>query len=292
MSYYETNYPNLNEVVFVTIDNFTDDAIYCRLVEYKNKEGFLPITELDKKVQPNPKKHFSEKKVYPMIVMDVDAAKGVIDVSYRRIKEIDREKYLEKFDYFSRIYRLTTEISLLYNMLMDNILPFTMWRVLQKDSIENSKEIHDMILDNPASYVETIIADNPIETKKILENIESRITRTQLIIHQNFELAVACNEAVNVLKNILSYTDDRLTVEYVNAPKYRIVVNGKTEQECDDKLRKCLNTLQERVGSDRNKIMFKIEKKVIVKERELCIKYLDRVACGSLVVRRTSGEAT
>lgn len=89
MSYYETDYPNLNEVVFVTIDNFTDDAIYCRLVEYKNKEGFLPITELDKKVQPNPKKHFSEKKVYPMIVMDVDTDKGVIDVSYRRIKEID-----------------------------------------------------------------------------------------------------------------------------------------------------------------------------------------------------------
>lgn len=188
---------------------------------------------------------------------------------------------------------MTTEISLLSNMLMDNILPFTMWRVLQKDSIENSKEIHDMILDNPASYVENILANNkPIETQRILENIESRITRTQLIIHQDFDLAVACNGAINRLKEILSYSDDNLIVEYVNAPKYRIVVNGKTEQECDDRLKKCLNTLQERIGSDKNKIMFKVGNKMVAKERELCIKYLDRVACGSLVGRRPSGEAT
>lgn len=293
MSYYEADYPNLNEVVFVTIDNITDDAIYCRLVEYKNKEGFLPITEYDKKVNnSNPKKHFSENKVYPMItvpIFDEDTGEamicdksGIINLSHRRIKQCDHEDLLKKFDYFSKIYRLTREISLLSNILMDNILPLTMWRVLQKDNIENSKEIHDMILDNPSSYVESIVTNKPIETKKILENIESRITRTQLIIHQEFELAITSNRAINVLKEILNYSDDNLTVEYVNAPKYRIVVNGKLEQECDDKLKKCLNVLQERVGSDRNKIIFKIGNKFVAKERELCIKYLDRVACSSL----------
>jgi translation initiation factor 2 alpha subunit (eIF-2alpha) len=274
MSYYETDYPSLNEVVFVIIEKFTNDAIYCRLVEYDNKQGFLPITELDKKVQPNPKKHFTEKKVYPMIVMNVDIDKGVIDVSYRRIKECDREKYLEKFDYFSKIFRLTREISLLSNILMDNILPLTMWKVLQKDTIENSKEIYDMILDNPSSYMENIVTDKPMEAK-ILENIESRITRTQMTIHQEFDLIIACNGAIDVLKNILNYSDDNLIIEYVNAPKYRIVVNGKTEQECDITLQKCIHVLKERTLNS-HKIMFKIGNKTVVKERELIIKYLTK----------------
>jgi translation initiation factor 2 subunit 1 len=278
MSYYAKEYPKVDEVVCVTISRIEKDALYCKLIEYEDKEGFLPITGLNRKSHYNPKKYFKENKIYPMTVMRVDENKGIVDLSYNRIKSDDeKKKYVEKFEYFSKIFKFTHEISLLSDLLMDSILPTTMWRVLQKDDIDNSKEIYTSILDNPAAYIEDIITAHPNVAQRALDNIESRITRTYMTVHQEFNLNAICTNAINVLKEILTYPNDEVKLEYVNAPKYRIIVEGKTEDECDLKLERCIDHLNNTI-SERTGIIFNIGNKTVAKEKEIFIRNLPRDA--------------
>ena len=281
MSYYEKEYPDVNEVVYVRITKIQDDSIYCKLIEYGDKEGFLPITDLDKKSQANPKKYFNENKIYPMTVMRINKNNGTIDLNYNRIKADEREKYVEKFEYFVKIFKFTSEISLLSNLLMEKVLPATMWKLVQKCDINNSKEIYNTILDDPASYMEDITSNYPDLAKKTLDNVESRITRSRMIIHQEIKLFVTCQNAINVLKEILSSSSEdiaqNIKIEYVNAPKYRIVVEGKTNNECDEKLNNCLESIKKKINGN-NSITLNMGSKTTVKENEITFKNLAKHA--------------
>lgn len=279
MHYYENDLPTINEIVFVKVYKIGKDAIYCKLIEYGNAEGFLPKTELDKGTYNNAEGVFKEKKIYPMAIIPIfDATtgealiadkNGTIQLSYRRVKICERDDYVRKFEYMAKIYRLTNEIATLSNTTLDVVLPVTMWKYVQKSDLNNTKELYTAILDNPQSYVKNIP-----ELSKAIENIESRITRTSMTVHQEFEFVVLCNNAVDVIKEILDHKDNDSTVEYVSAPRYRIVVEGNSEKECDDKIKKCITLLKSRIVD--RKIIFEITTRKIIKEREVSLKFLQQ----------------
>lgn len=292
MSYYENDLPTINEIVFVKIYRITDEALYCRLIEYGGQEAVLPKTELDKKTYNSAERIFDDKKTYPMCVTSVDAVKKTVDLSYRKVKPCHRDDYLKKFDFVVKIYRLTTEIATLSGVSIDAVLPMTMWKVFQKDDLDNSKDIFYSILDNPKSYLQWLESDIVVSVsatdqrekiqcccikdgKNIIQNIESRITRTSTTVHQEFEFLVLCNNAIDTIKEILNYKTDNGVIEYVNAPKYRIVVEDKTEKLCKDRIQECIDIIKSRIGD--KKINFSVGNYKIVKQCDVLYKFLEKV---------------
>src|SRR3989344_5118505 len=283
MSYYGSNYPKQWEIVYVTISHFSDDKggiIYCKLVEYENKEGVLSTKELDKDMAKNPKKSLTENKIYPMIVTAVDENREWIELTYKRIKKKEREIYLDKFNYISKIYGLTKELSQFTNIMINDILPVTMWRVLSKDDLDDSRDKFYTIMEDLKSYVEPIMHTHPDQVNQFLQNAQSRIINTRMTIHQEFDICVICCKAVEILKNILYYDNDRddsIKIEYVNAPKYRIIVKGTAENECDIKLQKVLDLLKCRINENDtsgNGIKFNLGDKKTIREKEIIVKRL------------------
>ena len=51
-------------------------------------------TEMEKKIYYVKRKYFNFKKVYPMLVMDINFDKETIDLSHKRIKSDNRDKYI------------------------------------------------------------------------------------------------------------------------------------------------------------------------------------------------------
>ncbi|ATZ80727.1 eukaryotic translation initiation factor eIF-2 alpha [Bodo saltans virus] len=272
-TYYGNDYPKSNEVVFVVISEFSDDSIYCDLVEYGCKKGLLQRKELDKKIRYNPKKHFFENKVYPMLVLDVDELHGHIDLNYSRIKEKEREQYMENFNYFSKLYNMMHEFIVLSSLNSGLIYPQTLWKFLQKDNIDNSRELFLSIMDEPGIILDEIKNEHPNEVTNYLIDLEPRIIKTSMFINQEFKLALTCSNAVDALKEILRINNPDFKIEYINAPKYRIIAEGKTQQECYEKIEKCLEEIKKNMDRFQNKVIFCLGEKKIIKEREISIKY-------------------
>ncbi len=310
MSYYENNYPEINEVVYVKINSFSEHGIYCNLIEYNNKEGFLQNTELDKKIYYDRKKYFNFQKVYPMLVTDINFDKGHIDLSHCKIKAEDRDKYIKYFDYLSKIYRLSEEFSKVSQLSLNDILPLTMWKFVKKDNIENSQKTFKSILEKPQNFIDHAKDIYPAQSLEFVDNLSSRITSTTMTLYRNFNMTFYCDNAIDEIKKILDFSDVQTNVklEYVNAPIYRLIVECKFDFEDKrnniieksielhnmkikngekidyvkilgdiqvDEFTKIENLIKERIKD--KKIKFEIGDTLLAKEKEITVKYLQKV---------------
>jgi translation initiation factor 2 subunit 1 len=310
MTYYSNTFPEIDEVVFVTISSFSENGIYCTLIEYDNKEGFLTNQQIDKKIYYERKKYFNYKKVYPMMVININFDKGYIDLSHRRIKSDERDKYIKYFDYVSRMYRLTEEFSKISKLAVTDLLPLTMWKFIKKDEIEHSHKKFRTILQKPHEFVSDAKKVYPSESNDFLDNLSSRITSSTLTIHQHFDMIIYCNNAISEIKNILNFPDEfgkNVKVEYINSPTYRLVVECKFDDERNDIIDKYIDIHKEKINKkeknhsdlvqlggdlyvdDINKyieyikeivkdknIQFELGDMFLIKDREITVKYLPK----------------
>lgn len=274
MSYYENEYPEIDEIVYATVNSVSEHGVYFNLIEYNNKEGFLMESEMMKNIHYIKEKYFVKNKVFPLMVIRIDYDNQEIDLSHKRIKPEDRDMHIKYFKGMSNIYKITEEFSRHANLIMKNVLSLTMWKHVKKNDIANSDRKFRAILENPKNFLEEVTKIYPNETEKYIENVSTRITSTNLVIEQFFELKVYCENAISEIKDILNYNhDDTIVIEYINAPKYKIVITGKDNFECDQKLQDFLNYINEKIA-DKN-IVFNLGEKQ-TKDRDLSIKYLPK----------------
>lgn len=327
MMYYKNEFPEIKEVVFVKINDYSENVIYCSLIEYGNIEGILTDSEIDmkffqkkmdrflsdsdikKKLFNVKKKYFSQSKIYPMMVIDINFNDNIIDLSHKAIKPEDRDKYIKQFHYMTLIYKLTEEFSKISKIMMSELLPHTMWKLISKNELENSQRKFTKLLEKPHEFISHTKEIYPSESNDFLDNFVSRITCTTCIIHQLFSLKVYCENAIEVLKQILIIDDidENIKIECIKPPIYRFVIKceiddeqydlinkyieeheenikNETVKQCDfikigneiniEPLNKFIHLLQDKIKmKNKNKeICFELLNKFLVKEKEITVK--------------------
>jgi len=284
MGYYEFEYPDKGEIVFVKLNKFSDSCIYFDLVEYDNVEGFLNLAEMDKKLLWDKKylKHFVFDRIYPMYVIDLDDENEnnvKIDLSYKRISEEEKKIQLRYYDYIVKFYRLVMEFSQISNIDINTLLPLSMWNIIKKENIEEGPVLFKKILENPELFVEKTKEKYSGESQKFIENIKSRITSTNMEMQQNFNLTVYSRNAIAELKNILAFDsnelrNDNIDIYYTSAPKYKFIVLGKNNDECKIKIDKWIDLIRDRTRG--KNVEFNVDEEIVViKEREINLKFLE-----------------
>lgn len=309
MSYYENNYPEINEVVYVKINSISEHGIYCNLIEYDNKEGLLQNTEMSKYIYKDRKKYFNFTKVYPMLVININFDKNHIDLSHSKIKNDDRDTYIKYFDYMTKIYRLSEEFSKISQLALSDVLPLTMWKFIKKDDIENSQKTFKSILEKPNNFIDHTREIYPTQSLKFIDDLSSRITSTTMTLYKNFNMNFYCDNAIDEIKKILDFTnvETNVKIEYINAPTYRLIAECKFDFEdkrnntieksielhnekikngeksdfikiIDDiyieEFNNMINLIKSRIKD--KKINFEIGDTLLAKEREITVKYLPK----------------
>lgn len=309
MSIYNKKIPNVNDVVYITIEGFSESGTYCRLIEYDLTDGFILNTELDKWSRDDKKltrvsdqKKFKEKQIYCATVLavnmkniknsesskydedlnDNDVNNGVasIDLSYKKIPLNLREKMVENFGYVMKIKQLCDEFVFFSKLPFDIIYDNTI-RKINFNQL-NAKELYYNILKNPEILISELRKfEDSIYNQQcddFFENLKSRITYTKMSIEQYFELLIYDTDAINKLKDILTYESDPNTkVECVSSPKYKIISEGYTINECNSNINKCFELLK--IKTEKYKAIIKLQEKNdeagIIKQQDIYIKSLN-----------------
>ena len=309
MSIYNKKIPNVNDVVYITIEGFSESGTYCRLIEYDLTDGFILNTELDKwsrddkrLTRVSDQKKFREKQIYCATVLAINMKNinmknindnqntndntnnGVasIDLSYKKIPLNLREKMVENFGYVMKIKQLCDEFVFFSKIPFDIIYDNTIRKINFNQS--NAKELYYDILKNPEILIlglrkfEGDIYNQQCDD--FFENLKSRITYTKMSIEQYFELLIYDTDAINKLKDILAYEPDADTntkVECVSSPRYKIISEGYTINECNSNINKCFELLKTK--TEKYKAIIKLQEKNdeagIIKQQDIYIKSLN-----------------
>lgn len=276
MTYYGKKIPNIDDIVFVNIIEYSTSGTYCKLIEY-GLEGFILNTELDRKVY-NPKKVFKIGEIYPVLVLAVTLTENNeyhIDLSFKKINQEDRQMLLDKFVTIQKIYNISKECSIITGLELNIVLEKTMWVLFKNDHLSDPKKIYFDILNDPSIFVKKIIEKYPDESKKFILDIKSRISTTNMTVDQKFELIVCEENAIDKLKEILLSSFNNVQMKCISSPVYVASTSGNDKQKCDEILDECMCEIKKKI--DKYNCIYREKDRVIAKEQEYSLKPLQLV---------------
>lgn len=261
MRFYSNEFPNIDDIVYVKFNKIsTKYGIVVDLIEYNNIEGMIINSEIQKK-KTNAAKLF-RNKIIPCLVLNVDQIKGYVDLSYRRVLEEEKQKYQRQYPAIEKIVKIGEDILTLYEIYKK-----------ETNSIENKKMIYEQIIwkifennkkiNNYDKVLEEIIS-NPQYLFKYSENLQQdfidryinlhkqRIKVTELNVLKDFKLQILSENGIDKLKIILMSIipddlKDKIKVECVASPIYRLNIIGKDNEEINNYIIKINDIVNEKI---------------------------------------------
>ena len=97
MSIVKKDYPEEGEFVVGTVKNVQNFGAFISLDEYPGKEGFIHIAEIATGWVKRIRNHIKEKQKVVCKVMHVDAAKGHVDLSLKRVNEHQKRDKIQEW---------------------------------------------------------------------------------------------------------------------------------------------------------------------------------------------------
>lgn len=270
--------PAINDIVFVEITKFSGTNTYCRLLEYNDLEGFVPITELDRKVL-DPEKQFKFNIIYPMVVLSViqsgDGNQSV-DLSYKKVQKDTRSDLLLKFGNIKKLYGILEEFCFLTQVPFDvaqQLILFPKFEMSAQQYLTNADLQYKQYLKNPSEFFADVDQSIQPQILTFVENMKNRLTITKMIVYQQFRLWVMQDNSLEILKSVLLYKGDGYEIEYVSSPKYQFTINCENEEERQNILTNFLSYISEQ--QKMYKIKFELDESQVVKDQEFILRPLN-----------------
>ena len=273
MRYHQKFLPSPNDIVFVSPVSFSENGVYCKLLEYDGIEGLILSTEIVRKWtdSKNNQKTFKYDHVYPVLVMEADDKH--IDLSYRKIAPDERDGYVLNFEKFKKIVQLVDELVWAENLNEENMYEQYVWPAMSGDHFL----LYNNILKNPDSLVDMYLGDEREKIQRFADNLRKRVTKTDIIMSRDFQLYVFETDGINKLKTILSSNfgpDSKIEIRYVCSPRYQIIVSGQDEERINTMIEEAMKVLENNAIPFKNSLTFD-ENNVVVKKMECSLKPLN-----------------
>lgn len=125
--FYERAIPEVGEVVTCMIVEVTDTAAYVHLIEYENRKGMIPFTELSNRRIRSINKHVKVGKQETVSVMRIDAGKGYIDLSKKQVTPAEKKKAEEHFHSSKLVMTIMRHLAAQVNLPVLTVMETIAW---------------------------------------------------------------------------------------------------------------------------------------------------------------------
>ncbi len=280
MQFYRNKLPKLDDYVMVKITNHDSEiGIHCELIEYNNIPAVIMNTEISK-YKINYAKKFPIGKIIPCIVYMIDDTRGHINLSYKKITD-ELSLKLENI-YFDKyhIYKLFMDI----NNFCDNkdFVNDMLWNcfnfIEDSEDVESYKTYYNKILDNcnlifNFDYNKNFSKDKQDE---IINNFESRIKKTDVVIEQQFNLTLLENNFIEKINKIFYDIDLEKKIKLVcnSSPNYSLIVTAENINEAKNIINMFFEKLKNNLSNYKYLLTCDTNDFKIIKDRILSISYL------------------
>jgi translation initiation factor 2 subunit 1 len=237
----KTGFPQDEELVLCTVTGVNPHSVFCTLDEYGGRTGMIHISEVAPGRIRNIREFVQEGKKVVCKVLQVNAEKGHIDLSLRRVNEgqkrtklnqIKQEQLAEKIiEYTAK--QLGESTLTLYNKLAEKLAPqfgtiFAAFEQASQDQIN---------LEN--------IVDKKI-AKLLTDAIKQRIKPPEVTIGGDLKLSSYSPNGVQEIKDTLSLAVKAgVQVKYMGAGTYHFQVIAEDYKEAEKKLKAGLDPVMD-----------------------------------------------
>eukprot|EP00388_Colpodella_angusta_P011741 GDKJ01029946.1.p1 GENE.GDKJ01029946.1~~GDKJ01029946.1.p1 ORF type:complete len:326 (-),score=105.19 GDKJ01029946.1:133-1086(-) len=164
LRFYESKFPEVDEVVMAVVTSIEDIAVYVELLEYNNAPGMILMSELHKRRFRSIQKIVKVGNHESVMVIRTDEKKGYIDLSKRRVNSEDIAACEERYSKAKAVQTIIRHIASVTGKTVLELNEKITWPLAKKygneheafrmaaidnsifDSLSLSDEVKDMLL--------------------------------------------------------------------------------------------------------------------------------------------------
>ncbi len=254
------NVPRVGEHVIAYITKVSRFGAYCRLLEYNDLEVFLPIREVSSGWIKNIREHVHEGQKVVASILFYDKDKGTIDVSLKRVTQGQAKEKLRAYNLEKRFAGLFAQSVKMAGLSGEKA------SLVQKALTEfpNYTELMDGAMSGSDSFKSSTL---PKKLKDMLiENFEASKKKRRYVVAYTMRLSTfnTLSGATELRDIISSVKQLGIEVNYIGAPRYRLVAEGEDYTKAEEKIKQASQLIQSKL----KKGVFEMEKEKLKKAKE------------------------
>jgi|TARA_B100001964_G_scaffold211924_1_gene247604 translation initiation factor 2 subunit 1 len=232
-------FPEEDELVICTVTKVQFHSVFVNLDEY-GKSGMIHISEVSPGRIRNIRDYVKEGKKVVCKVLRINREKGYIDLSLRRVTETQRRSKVDGIKQEQKAEKilefvakdLNLDVKKLFEEITNNISKkyASLYDFFQQ-VVTDSNAINDAGIDAKAA-------------KKLEEAIKSRIKEVGVKIEGKLKLTSCASNGIDVVKEALKKAaesgKESISIKYLGAGSYNVVVNAKDYKAAEKLLKEAL----------------------------------------------------
>ena len=251
-------FPEEGEFVICTVTNIPYNSVFAKLNEY-GKSGLIHISEISPGRIRNIRDYVVEGKVIVCVVLRINQERGYIDLSLRRVNEMEKKKKIERIKQEQKAEKIIEnyakpkklDVEKYYHQIADPILKkYEYVHSAFYDVVEKKATLEELgVPKDIAKEFESVV----------LEKIHPKVVSVEGTI----KIEIYSEDGVEVVKKIMAkHEDERTTLLYEGGGKYRISIKSKDYKKAEKLLKEKIEAMEKETEQIKGKFEFnRIEKK-------------------------------
>lgn len=248
MYYKKQGFPEDGELVFCTVTSVQYNSVFVRIEEYK-KQGLIHISEISPGRIRNIRDYVKEGKMIVCKVIGLDKSKGNIDVSLRRVTEMQKRQKTDERKQEQKAENIVEGLAKIMNLdpkkvyeeISSALLP--KYGLLQNafiDVVENNESLEKQGV--PKKYA-----------GKLEELVKEKIKPKKVEISGTLKLKTYAPNGIENVKKILVDAEKKgnATLRYLGAGSYALRIEAKDYKEAETNLKKALEIVESATAKDK-----------------------------------------
>lgn len=234
------DFPEVGELVIVTVDSVKDYGAFVKLDEYPGKIGFIHITEISSGWVKYIRDYVREGQKTVCQVMNVTPSKGHVDLSLKRVNDHQKRTKIQEFKNEQKAEKLAEIVA-------------ERLKVSKKEFLEShEEELADKYGSLYGAFEEAAINEDALAedgfkgewVSEFVKVAKENITPAYVKIVAYLNISVKSRDGIDIIKKSLQLVDkpsEGITVQYIGAPKYRLSVVADNFKSGEEILKKYAN---------------------------------------------------
>ncbi|MEM0448358.1 MAG: translation initiation factor IF-2 subunit alpha [Methanomassiliicoccales archaeon] len=240
-------FPEEGELVVCTVQNVKNFGAFVTLDEYGGKEGFVHVRDVATGWVKYIRDYIREGQKVVCKVLGVDPSKGHIDLSLKSVNEHQRREKIQQWKNETKAEKLLEIVAERLGITLDQAYERFADELIEKfGSLYNAFE--------QCSANEKTLEESGLSgpwTKVFIEVAKDNVTPPFVQISGVLELKCPASDGVEKIKSSilkgLERGKDRINVQYIGAPRYRIIVTAPDYKSAEEELRQVTGTIIESI---------------------------------------------
>ncbi len=231
--------PHEGELVLCTVTKIQPHGVFVRLDEYEDKSGMIHISEIAPGRIRNIRDFVKEGKVVVCSILRINRERGYIDLSLRRVSEIQKRNKTNEIKQQQKIEKLLEQFAKDAKLDLPKLVSELSSKVLTDyDSLFHCFED---ISAGEYSFKDKLGTDY---AEKLEEFIKTRIKPTIVEVGGTLKISSYASEGINVIKEGLTKAQEvggsQTTIRYLGGGAYHLAVQGEDYKQLEGVLDKVI----------------------------------------------------